>query len=82
LPAAGSFQVKLSSEDPTKGAAPAGADWDLYVYDNGGLLGSSTSPYAAEEVLVSVKKKTPVRIVVCNLTGLPDADVNYTFTYK
>lgn len=82
LPAAGSFQVVLDSVDPTKGGAPVGPDWDLYVYDNGGLLGSATSPYAHEEVIVSVKKKTPVRIVVCNLNGAPDATVNYTFTYK
>ncbi len=82
VPAAGTLEVTLEGDDPAKGSAPAGFDWDLYTYDASGLLGASDGATAAEQTVDNFKKKTPVTIEVCNLDGLPDAVISYTFTYK
>ena len=82
VPAAGKLSVVLDSQDPSKGAAPVGLDWDLYVFDATGEAGSSHGGTAHEEVDLSLKKKTPLTFVVCNVGGAPQATVTYTFTYK
>ncbi len=81
-PAAGTIEVILDGDDPAKGAAPAGVDWDLYVNDAQGEVGASHGATAHEEVSFKVKKKTPLTFIVCNLAGLPNGKVSYTFTYK
>lgn len=82
VPAAGTLQVTLEGEDPSKGAAPVSPDWDLYVTSATGVEGESTGGTAHEEVIVSFKGKTEVSFDSCNNTGLPNATVTYTFTYK
>lgn len=81
-PAAGTLTVTLDSADPTPAAAPLHADWDLYVMDAQGEVGSSNSGFAHEEVVVSFKKKDPLTFIVCNINGELNATVTYTFTYK
>ena len=82
VPAAGTLHVVLDATDPTKGAYPAGPDWDLYVMDAGGEVDSSTGGTSHEETLDGFKKKTAVTIMVCNNIGAPTGTVSYTFTYK
>ena len=79
VPAKGTLDVKLVGDDPTGGSA---FDWDLYVYDAEGLVGSSHGATATEEVFATFKKKTPLVFTVCNLIGTPSGTVTYTFTYK
>lgn len=81
-PAAGVLTVVLDSQDPTKGGAPAGPDWDLYLKDSTGEVGSSHGPTAHEEAVAKLKKKTDLTFVACNLNGAPTATVTYTFTFK
>ncbi len=82
VPAAGTLSVVLDSVDPTKGGAPAGPDWDLYIDDAQGEVASSHGATAHEEAVAGFKKKTDLKFVVCNLNGAPTATVSYTFTYK
>lgn len=82
LPAAGTLTVKLDGDDPAKGAAPAGFDWDLYLVDAEGIASESDGATGHEEALMSVKKKTSITIDACNLNGTPNAVVKYTFVYK
>jgi hypothetical protein len=80
VPAKGALKVHLSSEDPT--GAGNGLDWDLALLDaDGETLNTSTAEGAEEETYDKFKKKTRVLIQACNLTGLPDATVTFTFTY-
>ena len=82
IPAAGTLSVILQGDDPAKGSAPAGFDWDLYTYDAGGILGGSDGPTAHEETVDFFKKKGSAIIEVCNLDGLPTGTISWTFTYK
>ena len=83
VPGKGSLKVTLQGSDPTKGAAPAGPDWDLYIIDaDGSLLDGSNGAGAHEETVDRFKKKQKITIQVCNLLGVPDATVNYVFTYS
>lgn len=87
VPAAGTLQVVLDGDDPTKGGVgtPVGSlgpDWDLYVSSPAGVEGESTGGSSHEEVVVSFKGKTEVTFDACNNTGAPNAKVTYTFTYK
>lgn len=81
-PAAGTLTVDLVAEDPAKGALPAGFDWDLYTLDASGILNAGDGATGTEQTVDSFKKKTPMTIEVCNLDGLPNATISYTFTYK
>lgn len=82
VPAAGTLHVVLDGSDPTGGAAPAGPDWDLFILDSdGSLYDSSGGTNAHEETTDTFKKKQKITIQACNLMGLPDATVSYTFTY-
>jgi hypothetical protein len=79
VPAKGTLKVHLSSNDPTGSGQ---LDWDLALLDaDGGTISLSTSPGAEEETLDKFKKKEAVKIQACNLAGLPEATVTYTFTY-
>jgi hypothetical protein len=83
IPAKGVLKVTLQGSDPTKGAAPAGPDWDLYILDaDGSVLDGSNGAGAHEETVDRFKKKQKVTFQVCNLMGIPDATVSYTFTYS
>jgi hypothetical protein len=78
VPAKGTLKVHLSSQDPTGGQL----DWDLALLDaDGSTLSTSTSAGAEEGTLDKFKKKQSVLIQACNLAGLPDATVTFTFTY-
>lgn len=79
VPAKGMLRVKLVSDDPTGQAF----DWDLAVLDAGGAtIGLSAGATATEEVLLRFKRKEQVLFQACNLAGLPQAHVSYTFTYS
>jgi hypothetical protein len=79
IPAKGRLTLHLSSEDPTGQAF----DWDLALLDEGGsVLNTSTGATAEEEILMKFKKKERVLFQACNLAGLPQATVTYTFTYS
>ncbi len=80
-PAAGTLSVILDGNDPAKGGLPAGVDWDLYVHDAQGEVGSSHGGTAHEEVSLKLKKKTALSFIVCNLGGPPDGAVTYLFTF-
>ena len=82
IPGAGKLHVTLDSADPTPGAAPIHADWDLYTLDSdGAILSSSTGGTPHEETLDKFKGKTSVSIAVCNNNGEQSGKVSYTFTY-
>ena len=85
VPAPGTLHVVLQGNDPTKGAAPLGAgfDWDLFILDRDGMeIDSDGNPGAHEETVDSFRTRQPLTIQACNLTGMPDATVTWTFTYK
>jgi hypothetical protein len=81
VPAAGTLKIVLDSPDPT-GSPVGGTDWDLYLLDDEGIRTSSTTEFSHEELAEPFKKKTDTTIWVCNLAGMPDGTVKYTFTYK
>jgi hypothetical protein len=82
IPAAGTLTVVLEGADPTGGGAPAGPDWDLFILDSdGSILDESGTAGSREETTDRFKKKQTVTIQACNLMGIPDATVSYTFTY-
>jgi hypothetical protein len=79
IPAKGLLKLRLVSEDPSGQAL----DWDLALLDEGGSpMVMSTSPTATEEILMKFKRKEKVIFQACNLAGLPEATVSYTFTYS
>jgi len=83
VPAAGTLQVVLQGSDPTGGSAPVGPDWDLFILDNDGMeIDSDGNPGAREETSDSFRGKQRITIQACNLTGVPDATVTWTFRYK
>ena len=46
-----------------------------------GTVATSVSEGSEEEVFVKLRKKQTVYIQSCNLAGLPNATITYTFTY-
>lgn len=87
IPAAGTLKVVLDSPDPTKTVptpfGPVGTDWDLYIVDaSDDVLTESASATSHEETTTTFKKKESIWITVCNLAGMPDGTVKFTFTYK
>jgi hypothetical protein len=81
VPAAGTLTVVLDAQDPKPGT-PYVFDWDLYLNDAAGsALGEGSSPEAHEEIVQKFKKGATVTFLACNLNGVPDATVSYTFTY-
>lgn len=82
VPAAGKLVVDLVSPDPTPAASPLHADWDLYLLDSSGaVVDSSHSEFATEHTEDKFKKKTPLTLLVCNVTGETTGTVKYSFTY-
>ena len=82
VPAKGTLKVVLQGEDPTKGAAPVGPDWDLFILDpDSSIRTEGGSAGAHEEITDSYKKKQKITIQSCNLLGTPNATVSWTFTY-
>jgi hypothetical protein len=83
VPAAGMLDVVLDSPTPASGPQGLGADWDLYILDAAGtVIDSSHGATAHEETLDPFAGKKAITIKVCNLLGEPNANVNWTFTYK
>jgi hypothetical protein len=81
VPGKGTLKVVLQGEDPTKGAAPVGPDWDLFILDSdGSQYDSSTGGGALESTTDKFKKKQKITIQACNLLGTPNATVSWTFT--
>lgn len=81
-PAAGTLKLRLSAEDPAPGT-PYVFDWDVYVLDAvGDPVAEGTSSNAVEDVALKIKKAQQLVFLTCNLNGLPDATVSYTFTYR
>lgn len=81
-PAAGTLRLRLKAEDPAPGT-PFVFDWDIYVLDAAGdPIAEGTSTNAVEDVGVKLKKAQQLVFLTCNLNGLPDATVAYTFTYR
>jgi len=80
VPAAGTLDVHLDSDDPT---GTNNTDWDLYILDKDReIIDSSHGGTSHEETISKFKAAAPVTIQVCNLAGSPQAKVTYTFTYK
>ena len=80
VPAKGTLKVHLSGEDPTGAGL---LDWDLALLDADGTTRSqSASAGGEEEVFDKFKRKQKVLIQACNLSGLPNATVTWTFTYS
>lgn len=74
-PAAGTLHVALNNK----------LDWSADIRDADGSVETDSDgdkPTAAEAMDLSVKKKTPLVIGVCNDEGEPTLTVTYTFTYK
>ena len=72
--------MTIDSADSSPGT-PYVFDWDVFVNDAEGELGAGHTGEAHDEVLVKLKKKTTLTFLACNINGLPDATVTYTFTY-
>ena len=73
VPAVGKLKVELTST----------GDWALQVSDTKNyVIGSSdgSSPEQQEATTVKTKKAGTYKILPCNLGGLPDATVKYTWT--
>lgn len=78
IPAKGTLKLHLSGVDPVG----SGLDWDLGLLDAGGnAIALSTGGTSEEEILQKFKRKEAVLFQACNLTGLPEATITYTFTY-
>jgi hypothetical protein len=81
VPGAGTLKVHLVSADPAPPAEPLLFDWDLYVLDrDGAVIDSSHTEFATEDTKTKFKRKTPVTILVCNLTGETAGTVTYSYT--
>lgn len=77
LPTKGKLTVDLVSPDPTNHGV---TDWDLYVEDmTGEVIDGSHSTSSKEQTRTAFKKGQKVQIVVCNVLGMPDATVTYSF---
>jgi len=81
-PAAGTLQVTLDGQTPDGNPSAILLDWDLYLVQDGGVEAASEGATSHEEIFVKVRKKTLFSFDVCNLDGLPNATIKYTFTYK
>ncbi|MDT7572202.1 MAG: hypothetical protein QOE05_2376 [Actinomycetota bacterium] len=60
-------------------------DWALQVRDKSGevLAGADVNPPSEfESVSVKFKKAETVGILPCNMSGTPQAEVTYSYTYK
>ena len=62
-------------------------DWDLYVFENGGILAAAESDQvggapATEKIMVLLGAKKKVEIVACNWSGGPTASGHYMYKYK
>jgi hypothetical protein len=80
VPGAGKLTVQLTSAEPAPPAEPLMFDWDLYLLDSdGAVIDSSHSEFATEETITKFKKRTPLTILVCNLTGEPAGSVTYSY---
>lgn len=80
LPAAGVFTAKVDFE----------GDWDMYLLDSKGSTLAAAENFQPTGSVAShqekltwkkAKKGQKVSLIVCNWLGLPEATVNYTFTY-
>jgi len=79
IPAKGTLKVHLSGDDP---AGVGAFDWDLAILDaDMAPMSSSVSSGSEEETFDKLRKKQTVYIQSCNLAGLPNATITYTFTY-
>ena len=80
LPAPGLFKAEVGYT----------GDWDMYLFDSKGtMLAASenietgnTGPGTEKVSWKKAKKGQKVSLVVCNWSGLKDANVTYTFTYS
>jgi hypothetical protein len=81
-PAAGTLKVTLAGQTPDGKPSTALLDWDLYLVQDGSVEASSDGATSFEEVFLKVRRKTAFTFDVCNLDGLPNATINYVFTYK
>lgn len=79
VPSAGTFDVKLVSEDV---GGLGRADWDLYLVAGDEVLAASEGPTAQEQIVKKFKAKTPLSIHVCNLDGDLEGTVSFVFTPK
>jgi hypothetical protein len=78
VPRAGHLDVVLDSPDPT---GTGNTDWDLAILDKSGQeIGTSAGGTSHEEAVITLKAKTQVVIVACNLVGAPNGTVSYTLT--
>lgn len=80
VPAAGTLKLVIDSQDPKPGT-PYVFDWDVFLNDAQGELGAGNTGEAHDEIVMKFKKKSDVTFLACNLNGLPDATVTYSFTY-
>lgn len=81
VPAAGRLKITLTAPDPVgKGIA---FDWDLWLMEaDGATAAQSNSEFASEAIDVKFKKKIPLSIQVCQLSGLPaKGKVTVNFVY-
>jgi len=82
VPGKGTLHIVLEGSDPTGGATPIGPDWDLFILDSdGSALDESRGNASHEETSDKFKRKQQITIQACNMLGLPDATVTWTFTY-
>jgi hypothetical protein len=81
VPGAGKLRVHLQSADPAPPAEPLLFDWDLYLLDaDGAVIDSSHTEFATEDTNTRFKRRTPLTILVCNLTGEQAGKVSYSYT--
>ena len=74
-PAAGTLHVSVNNK----------LDWSADLRDTDGTVESDSDgsgPTDAEAMDLTVKKRTPLVIGVCNDEGEPSLTVTYTFTFK
>lgn len=81
VPAAGVLKLTIDAQDPKPGT-PYVFDWDIYLLDAAGdNLADGNSSEAHEEIAQKFKKGQQVTFLACNLNGVPNATVGFTFTY-
>lgn len=81
VPAAGVLKLTIDAQDPKPGT-PYVFDWDIFLLDAAGAnLADGNSSEAHEEIAQKFKKGQQVTFLACNLNGVPNATVAYTFTY-
>lgn len=80
VPAAGKLVVHLLSPDPT--GKQLLLDWDFYLLGADGTLIDSANGLGGDEATTTTfRKKTPLSIWACNMTGNPAAHVTISFKY-